>query len=826
MHRKSLLVGVLLHAVILASACGNHRLPSRSWPPPRAGYQNPIPAENELAGDPAWSAGTDPKGHQLEAYGDRISVKAGETIGIHASTDIPATARWVLYRFGWYGGSGARIVRTGGPVPLGPQPACPVQPVTGLVRCAWSTTMALDITAGEVSGLYAVKLVRDDGRVSFVPFVVIDDRSADLLVQASVQTYAAYNVWGGTSLYRDTTGTLARGFASKVSFDRPFDAGRGLGQMIQWELPMAWFLERHGYDVTYATNVDVGTGNASFVERAGMFLSVGHDEYWAGGERDSVERARDDGVPLGFFSSNTSYWKVRYEDFRDAGSPRTIVCYKDGDDPLGPAESGMFRGNGIRRPENALVGVMYDSWQLAPFPLLVTDPGAWLYTGTGLRSNDLIAGVVGYEFDRRYANGAEPSGVETLARSPVVSTFGKPGWAETVAYRAESGAFIFASGSIYWSRGLDQRIGIDSRVERMTANVFHEALGLPIPQALQSISPPDTATSRMGPLPVIVDTLVAGIPGAAGVAVLPGKGGIVVSTTQSPRVLIVDAISNTATILAGDGQSSTDPSYDDVPGARARFDSPVGVAVDAAGHVYVVDSAASVIRRIDSDIAHTVTTFAGKLGAIGNADGIGKAARFSYPDGIAIDPSGSTLYIADTANHRIRAVDVVSRTVTTVAGSSLGDLDGPGRTARFNYPTGVAIAPDGRIFVLSTASQKVKAILPDAVRTVVTLAGSGEGYLDGAGSVARLAPQSGVAWAGTFLAFSDGPALRVRALVPGTKAATSEVYTLAFSGRFGSSNGPATDATIGPPVGLAAADGAVYVADGANGTIRVIRRGR
>jgi DNA-binding beta-propeller fold protein YncE len=251
----------------------------------------------------------------------------------------------------------------------------------------------------------------------------------------------------------------------------------------------------------------------------------------------------------------------------------------------------------------------------------------------------------------------------------------------------------------------------------------------------------------------------------------------------------------------------------------------------------VADSVANVIRRIDSDSSHTTTTFVGKLGAAGSADGVGEAARFSQPEGISLDPSAAVLYVADTANHRIRAVDLTTRAVRTIAGSAPGDSDGPGVLAHFNFPTGLATAPDGRLFVLSAVSQRIKVVLPDAARTVVTLAGSGDGFsaltgsgggaLDGAGTVARFSPQLGVAWTGTFLAISDGPALRVRALVPGASAATTQVYTVAFSGTFGSSDGFAMEAKIGPPGGLAAAaDGSIYVADGANGAIRVIRQGQ
>src|SRR5436305_3645435 len=352
---------------------------ARSWPPARPGYSNPIPAENGLAGDADWSSGTLATQEQLAAYGSRISAHGGQTVEMHVSSDVAASAAWSLYRLGHYGGAGARLVRQGGPVSVAPQPACPMEAGTALVRCSWSTTFVLDITPDMLSGLYALKLVRNDGLARFAPLIVTDSRPADLLFQASVQTYQAYNAYGAESLYVDGSGTVANEMAPKVSFDRPFAGPNGLSQMLSWEAPMASFLERYGYDVSYVTNLDVAIGGAAVLSRAGMFLTVGHDEYWAGEERDAVEAARNAGVPLAFFSANTGYWKVRYEDFAAPDNPRTLVCYKGGKDPLGQGASGLFRGPGVGRPENALLGVMYESWQLAPFGYVVADGGSWLY---------------------------------------------------------------------------------------------------------------------------------------------------------------------------------------------------------------------------------------------------------------------------------------------------------------------------------------------------------------------------------------------------------------------------------------------------------------
>jgi hypothetical protein len=100
----------------------------------------------------------------------------------------------------------------------------------------------------------------------------------------------------------------------------------------------------------------------------------------------------------------------------------------------------------------------------------------------------------------------------------------------------------------------------------------------------------------------------------------------------------------------------------------------------------------------------------------------------------------------------------------------------------------------------------------------------GDGYRDGPGTSARISAQSGAAWIGTFLAISDGANFRVRALVPGATTPETHLYTLAFSGQYGSADGAAMDAQIGLPTGMRAdADGVLYVGDAATGTIRAIR---
>src|SRR5581483_8577771 len=215
------------------------------WPPPRPGYLNPIPAENQRQGDWSWNHIARSSG-QIEGYADRVSATAGDTVKLMVRTDQPGEgASWTLYRIGWYGGAGARAVLSG-TVQLGSQPACPVDPATKLVRCSWSPTFSVRIPQTAVSGLYLVRIVREDRYGVLIPVVVKDDRPADLLMESAVLTGQAYNNWGGSGLY-----SPPGAFAVQVSFDRPFDIDFGAGQVLRYEALMARYLERYGYDVTY-----------------------------------------------------------------------------------------------------------------------------------------------------------------------------------------------------------------------------------------------------------------------------------------------------------------------------------------------------------------------------------------------------------------------------------------------------------------------------------------------------------------------------------------------------------------------------------------------
>jgi sugar lactone lactonase YvrE len=254
-------------------------------------------------------------------------------------------------------------------------------------------------------------------------------------------------------------------------------------------------------------------------------------------------------------------------------------------------------------------------------------------------------------------------------------------------------------------------------------------------------------------------------------------------------------------------------------GAAARFWSPSGVAVDNAGTVYVADSLNHTIRKVTLD--GTVTTWAGSPGVEGDANGAGSAARFRFPDGLALDAAGNLL-VCEAMGNRIRKITPAGA-VTTLAGSypGGGSADGIGTAAQFSDPNGIAVDSAGNAFVTDRTNHTIRKITPAGVVTTVAGAAGLAGSADGVGSAARFNWPHGIAVdAAGNLFVAEWGNHTIRRIAP-----NGTVTTLAGSpGLLGSADGAGSAARFHGPGSLALdpVSGNLWVGDAGNSTLRLV----
>ena len=441
---------------------------------------NPIEAENTCIGTTSWRP-DHPVGsqHAIEAFTAPVSVNSSESINIYVST----TASFYslrIYRMGWYQGLGGRLVYSAPRLSGIVQPPPLIDPATRMASASnWHDPVTLAIPASWVSGVYVVKLVSSTGYLRYTSFVVRNDsRNSQILFQSSVLTYQAYNTWGGGSLYGSAAAAYdftQRSYA--VSFDRPYPSSNaGLSYSLDFELPLLWWLERKGYNMTYTTDIDTDLRGQLLLNHH-LFLAAGHDEYWSTAMRQNITRARDGGTSLAFFGADDGYWHVRLQ-ASPLGPDRVVVCYKDAAlDPIAaqnPESATVgWRDPPLFQPENDLLGAMYAGTLRGPAPLVLTAGAAAFFQGTRLHVGIAIPGLVGADFGPAYPYGSSNTGefdsvygdgrrVQMIASSPVHVLQGEdsapPGtylFAAATLYTAPSGAKVFDAGTFWWGLGLD-----------------------------------------------------------------------------------------------------------------------------------------------------------------------------------------------------------------------------------------------------------------------------------------------------------------------------------------------------------------------------------
>jgi hypothetical protein len=479
----------------------------------------------------------------LEAYAHPASVAAGEPIRLHVSSTSPAFAAEVTRE-----GATPQVVWRGEATGVAEHATPDDASANG---CGWPVALEIPTDAAWRSAFHSISVRAGEDRADAFAVVRPDPRdAAPIVLVLSTATYAAYNDWGGPSLYTGGTRVsferpLARGFLRKpvgsprkaqdvpdreaLAYFRwaeplgisPWSGGSG---WWNWERPFVEWAEREGFRIDVATSEDLEL-HPEILDGAELFLSVGHDEYWSWGMRDTVEGFLARGGNAAFFSGNTCYWQVRPED-----GFRAMTCFKYGvdADPIletGDASrlSGAWSDRRIGRPESAMIGLSFTRGGYSRYGLgvprssgayTVWRPEHWAFEGAELHYGDALGlddAIVAYEVDGcelaledgrpvpTHADGA-PETLEVLASAPAklwkqdeqpsryahepgelehvaMSLFGD-GWRDEVhrlehnhavvaTFEHPGGGTVFNAGCTDWAYGLG-----DPDVARITRNVL------------------------------------------------------------------------------------------------------------------------------------------------------------------------------------------------------------------------------------------------------------------------------------------------------------------------------------------------------------------
>lgn len=449
-------------------------------------HENIILQENSYDGTTDWKLDNPANDLdlQIKGYASSTSVNQGDEITFYISTAPSQEYTIEIYRIGWYGGSGGRLI-TQVPAQLGTTQSVPVpDPTTGLLELTWLPSYTFTVPDTWVSGIYLAKLINARGYDNYIQFVVRDDdRIADFLYQQPVTTYQAYNnfpdngstgksLYGYNSYGEPTASGGQRGVI--VSFDRPYEK-TGESDFFKWEQDLIMWMERAGYDVTYSTNIDTHRNGANLLTHK-VFLSAGHDEYWTEEMFNAAEQARDQGTHLVFMGANAVYWQIRLEESSSGAADRIMVSYKD--QALDPEEDNARKSikfAQVGRPEQALRGVNYADYSDNQYTdYIVQNSNHWIYANTGFVDGDRVKNIVGYEVDTVDNSLPMPphTDLTILSASPFETKRGTTVISNAVIFQAPSGAWVFSSGTMSWSNALNDRLNIDSRLQQTTANLF------------------------------------------------------------------------------------------------------------------------------------------------------------------------------------------------------------------------------------------------------------------------------------------------------------------------------------------------------------------
>ncbi len=437
-------------------------------------------AENKRAGTTSWILSAMPASGSIAGFADTTYASVGQTVTLYVTTTAKRF-HVVAYRMGYYQGKGARKVWQSAELAGVVQPPCPVTPQINMVSCDnWSESLSIKITSAFVQGDYLLKLVGEGNQQSYVLLTIWDPHStAAYLVMARSMTEEGWNTYGGYSYYQGEgpctlgqTGTYPPcNRARVVSFDRPMLTGQGASDFLGSEYSLVRFMEEHGLDAAYCSDVTVDEHPTVPLHHRAL-LSLDHDETWSYPERAAAERALEGGVNLVFFGAAALVRHARLQS-STLGPDRELVDYRDSsEDPLDSrGDANTVTGNTFATPPTSdpvtsLVGSEYSGYVLpaaASLPFVVYAATSWIFKGTGLKAGGSVPGVI--RSDINHVNPtAAPSDLEVLGHSPIplsdaYSNQGKwngDTYSDMTYYtRPTGGGGVFDSGTVNWLYALN-----------------------------------------------------------------------------------------------------------------------------------------------------------------------------------------------------------------------------------------------------------------------------------------------------------------------------------------------------------------------------------
>jgi N,N-dimethylformamidase beta subunit-like protein len=434
-------------------------------------------SENSRPGTDGWVIHHLGAHDEIMGYAGSASVAQGERFPLYVSTTADQF-QVNAYRIGWYQGHGARQVWRSQKVKGAAQGAARVSSGTKTVSTDWDPVLEVP-TDDWPPGAYLLKLSAASGGQRYVPVTVRSPSCAGKIVLKScVQTWQAYNMWGGHDLYHDASNDYGNR-SLVVSLDRPYDLN-GADMFLTYERNAIKLAEYLGLDLAYVTSMDIDA-DPRLLTGASALVSMGHDEYWTPAERANVTAARNSGVNLAFLGANAMFRRTRLQS-SPLGAARQVVCYKSDypQDPMYGVHSALvtsdWRDGPDPNPESSLIGTSYEGYPVnAAF--VVASPRSWVFKGTGVSSGDAFPNLVGVEYDRVDPGYPLQRPIEVLSHSPLTCN-GAASYGDSAYYTHPGGAGVFNCGTMRWVEALygDQPHGIGGGtpdfVRAVTTNVL------------------------------------------------------------------------------------------------------------------------------------------------------------------------------------------------------------------------------------------------------------------------------------------------------------------------------------------------------------------